>query len=79
MDFFLWLSEEFETRDWKNSDSLGAQLGVGMNFTFMLARANAGPSSTEDDVFGDGSGSGWSAFFVCRLERANKRSWDFSC
>jgi hypothetical protein len=66
MDFLLWLSEEIETRDW-NSKLVGTQLGLAMNFAFLLARANSGRRSTADDVFGDGGGSGWLEFFVSTL------------
>ncbi|KAF4977066.1 hypothetical protein FZEAL_6344 [Fusarium zealandicum] len=62
MDFLLWLSEELETRDW-DSNTAGTQLGVALNFIFLLARANSG-SSSSDDVFSDEAGSGWLAFFV---------------
>jgi hypothetical protein len=63
MDFLLWLSEEIETRDW-DSKVVGTQLGLAMNFAFLLARANSGSKTTVDDVFGDGAGSGWLTFFV---------------
>ncbi|UKZ73603.1 hypothetical protein TrVFT333_001251 [Trichoderma virens FT-333] len=54
MDFLLWLSEELETRDW-DSKLAGTQLGLGMNFAFLLARANFGSSSewSDSDIFGD--------------------------
>ncbi|KAL7949945.1 hypothetical protein V8C42DRAFT_186494 [Trichoderma barbatum] len=54
MDFLLWLSEEMETRDW-DSKLAGTQLGLGMNFAFLLARANSGASSewSDGDIFGD--------------------------
>ncbi|KAL7627569.1 hypothetical protein AAE478_001762 [Parahypoxylon ruwenzoriense] len=61
MDFLLWLSEEIETRDW-NSKVVGTQLGLAMNFAFLLARANSGGSRVVDPVFDDGEVSGW--FFV---------------
>ncbi|KAI8961650.1 hypothetical protein F5Y11DRAFT_222715 [Daldinia sp. FL1419] len=63
MDFLLWLSEEIETRDW-NSKLVGTQMGVVMNFAFLLARANSGGSHVADPVFEDGSVSGWFTFFV---------------
>ncbi|CAM1511265.1 Fc.00g087780.m01.CDS01 [Cosmosporella sp. VM-42] len=66
MDFLLWLSEELETRDW-DSASVGTKLGLGLNFIFLLARANSGSSSSSDDVFSDDGGSGWLAFFVYPL------------
>lgn len=63
MDFMLWLSEELETRDW-DSASVGTRLGLGLNFVFLLARANSTGSSRKDDVFSDDAGSGWLSFFV---------------
>ncbi|KAM5348340.1 hypothetical protein ACJ41O_008164 [Fusarium nematophilum] len=66
MDFLLWLSEELETRDW-DSTAAGTQLGLALNFVFLLARANSGSSSSSDDVFSDDGGSGWLAFFVYPL------------
>ncbi|KAH6996483.1 hypothetical protein BKA56DRAFT_726319 [Ilyonectria sp. MPI-CAGE-AT-0026] len=66
MDFLLWLSEELETRDW-DSTSAGTQLGLGLNFVFLIARANSSASSSNDDVFSDDNGSGWLSFFVYPL------------
>ena len=66
MDFLLWLSEELETRDW-DSAAVGTQLGLGLNFVFLLARANSGRSSSNDDLFSDDQGSGWLSFFVSGL------------
>lgn len=63
MDFLLWLSEELETRDW-DSKVVGTQLGVGVNFVFLLARANSGTTTPSDDIFSDDAGSGWLSFFV---------------
>lgn len=63
MDFLLWLSEEIETREW-SSKVLGTQLGLAMNFAFLLARANSARSTAADDVFGDGGSSGWVTFVV---------------
>ncbi|KAI0171898.1 hypothetical protein GGR52DRAFT_548206 [Hypoxylon sp. FL1284] len=64
MDFLLWLSEEIETRDWRNSKAVGTQMGVVMNFVFLLARANSGGSHVSDPVFDEGTVSGWFTFFV---------------
>lgn len=63
-DFFLWVSEEIETRD-IGSKTLGTQLGLALNFVFLVARAN-GVYSTgiADDVFGDSEGAGWFAYLV---------------
>jgi hypothetical protein len=63
MDFLLWLSEELETRDW-DSASVGTQMGLAMNFVFLLARANSGSSTPSDDIFSDESSSGWLSFLV---------------
>ncbi|KAH7275600.1 hypothetical protein B0J15DRAFT_19605 [Fusarium solani] len=65
MDFLLWLSEELETRDW-DSTTAGTQLGLAMNFVFLIARANSA-SSSSDDVFSDDAGTGWLAFFIYPL------------
>ncbi|KAI1105839.1 hypothetical protein F4804DRAFT_97850 [Jackrogersella minutella] len=66
MDFLLWLSEEIETRDW-NSKLVGTQMGVVMNFVFLLARANSGGSRAVDPVFDEGTVSGWFTFLVGTL------------
>lgn len=66
-DFFLWLSEEIETRDF-GSKSLGSQLGLAFNFVFILARVYGSSStgSDNDDVFNDSDSdsAGWLAYFV---------------
>lgn len=65
-DFFLWLSEEIETRD-IGSKSLGTQLGIALNFAFLLARANAAyTTGSADDIFSDVSSSGWLGYIVSR-------------
>lgn len=67
-DYLLWLSEEIETRNF-GSKSLGTQLGLALNFIFILARVY-GSSSTggdDDDIFSDSEStgtSGWLAYFV---------------
>ncbi|KAJ8119903.1 hypothetical protein ONZ43_g3254 [Nemania bipapillata] len=67
MDFLLWLSEEIETHDW-SSKAVGTQLGLAMNFSFLLARANSGGARVADPVFDDGSSSvGWLAYVVSAL------------
>lgn len=64
MDFLLWLSEELETRDW-DSKLVGTQLGLAMNLVFLLARANAGATSSSDnDLFGDETKIGWFSYVV---------------
>lgn len=66
MDFLLWLSEEIETHDW-DSKNVGTQVGLVMNFAFLLARANSGGTRVADPVFDDGSSaSGWLAYLVRR-------------
>lgn len=66
-DFFLWISEEIETRD-IGSKSLGTQLGLSLNFVFLLSRANGVYSTGRaDDVFSDHEGGGWLAFLVSFL------------
>jgi hypothetical protein len=65
-DLFLWLSEEIETRE-LGSKSVGTQLGLALNFVFLLARANSGASRDVDDVFSDSSGSGWLSHLVCTV------------
>lgn len=62
-DLFLWLSEEIETRD-LGSKSLGTQLGIALNFIFLVSRANGAQSTDVDDVFSDSTGSGWLTYFV---------------
>ncbi|KAI5868554.1 hypothetical protein GGS23DRAFT_36669 [Durotheca rogersii] len=66
MDFLLWLSEEIETHDW-DSNLVGTQLGLAMNFVFLLAMANSGGSRVADPVFDDGAVSGWFSFLVGTL------------
>ncbi|KAI6769140.1 hypothetical protein HG531_010244 [Fusarium graminearum] len=63
MDFLLWLSEELETRDW-DSATVGTQMGLAMNFLFLLARANSGSTTKSDDIFSDDTSSGWLSFVV---------------
>ncbi|KAI0098736.1 hypothetical protein GGR51DRAFT_537280 [Nemania sp. FL0031] len=64
MDFLLWLSEEIETHDW-SSKTVGTQLGLAMNFAFLIARANSGGTRVADPVFDDGTGSsGWLAYLI---------------
>ncbi|KAI1422245.1 hypothetical protein F5Y12DRAFT_640130 [Xylaria sp. FL1777] len=64
MDFLLWLSEEIETHDW-SSKTVGTQLGLAMNFAFLIARANSGGTRVADPVFEDGaSTAGWLAYLI---------------
>ncbi|OAA62363.1 hypothetical protein ISF_05372 [Cordyceps fumosorosea ARSEF 2679] len=66
MDSLLWLSEELETRDW-DSENAGTQLGLGLNFVFLLARANSGSAQPADDVFGGEDKSLWLSLVVNTL------------
>ncbi|OAA81332.1 hypothetical protein LEL_00877 [Akanthomyces lecanii RCEF 1005] len=63
MDFLLWLSEELETRDW-DSENAGTQLGLALNFVFLLARANSSSAPPADDVFGGEDKSLWLSLMV---------------
>lgn len=64
LDFLLYVSEEFETRDW-DTTSFATILGLSLNFALLLARANSGSGpASEDDVFGDPGASGWLGWFV---------------
>jgi hypothetical protein len=65
-DFLLWLSEEFETREW-DTKQFGAPIALGLHVIFLIARANSGISGEKvrDDVFGDAnSGTGWLTYVV---------------
>ncbi|ATY63930.1 hypothetical protein A9K55_004467 [Cordyceps militaris] len=63
MDSLLWLSEELETRDW-DSKNAGTQLGLGLNFVFLLARANSGSAQPTDDVFSGDDKSLWLSLVI---------------
>jgi hypothetical protein len=66
LDFLLYLSEEFETRDW-DTHGFATTLGLSLNFVFLLARANSGRQVRNvDDVFGDSGGAGWLGWVVRR-------------
>ena len=68
-DFLLWLSEEFETREW-DSKQVGTPLALGLHVVTLIARANSGPTDVSggDDVFGDSeSGSSWLSYIVSLL------------
>lgn len=73
-DFLLWLSEEFETRDW-DSKQVGTPLALGLHVVFLIARANSGSpyGNGGDDVFGDIEyRSGWLAYIVRDLHQVNR-------
>ncbi|EEA21053.1 hypothetical protein TMatcc_001063 [Talaromyces marneffei ATCC 18224] len=70
-DFLLWISEEIESSDWAQLEKDWAQpLGFGLNFVFLIARANVatGTSRADYDIFGDDrsrlSVLSWAATFI---------------
>lgn len=67
LDFLLWLSEQFDTSDWDQWQKAWATpIGIALNFVFLIARANCGPSKPRgDDVFGDHIHyTGWLSWLV---------------
>ncbi|EED20654.1 conserved hypothetical protein [Talaromyces stipitatus ATCC 10500] len=73
-DFLLWISEEIDSSDWAQLEKDWAQpLGFGLNFVFLIARANSatGPSRADYDIFGDDRSSlsliSWAATFIVHL------------
>ncbi|PBP24114.1 hypothetical protein BUE80_DR005000 [Diplocarpon rosae] len=65
-DFLLYVSEEFETRDW-DSKQFATPLALVLHISLLIARANTGTSlgSGQDDVFGDDySGTGWLSYIA---------------
>ncbi|KAL3447561.1 hypothetical protein BJX65DRAFT_92777 [Aspergillus insuetus] len=70
LDFLLWLSEEVDANDWEQFEKNWAvPLGVALNITFMIARANSRPTGSQavDDVFGEDEGVSlwsWLASFI---------------
>ncbi len=67
LDFVLWLSEELDSGDWDQwQKDWATPIGIGLNFVFLVARANSGPSTQRgDDVFGEAEGyTGWWAWLV---------------
>ena len=78
-DFLLWLSEEFETRDW-DSKQVGTPVALGLHVVILIARANSGSSygSGRDDVFGEyDHGSGWLGYIVRELHPCPQSSANF--
>jgi len=66
MDLLLWLSEELETRDW-DSNAVGTQVGIAASLLFMVARASTETATdAEQELFGDGGGTGWRQYLVSR-------------
>ncbi|KAK2626403.1 hypothetical protein QTJ16_004665 [Diplocarpon rosae] len=65
-DFLLYVSEEFETRDW-DSKQFATPLALVLHISLLIARANTGTSLAggQDDVFGDDySGTGWLSYIA---------------
>lgn len=77
MDFLLWLSEELETREW-DSKLVGTQIGLGLNFVFLVARANTG-GKPDDDIFRDEASSGWFSLLVSTTSPALNDSCSHIC
>lgn len=72
LDFLLWLSEELDSSDWNQwQKEWATPIGGLVNFIFLVARANCGPSTRRrgDDVFGEDVGyTSWLAWFVCLVQ-----------
>ncbi|KAF4187441.1 hypothetical protein CNMCM7927_004146 [Aspergillus lentulus] len=67
LDFLLWLSEEIDANAWDQFEKDWAlPLGVVLNLTFLIARANSRSSGSRaiDDVFGDDGGVPWMSWFA---------------
>lgn len=67
LDFLLWLSEEVDTHDWDQFEKDWAlPLGVLLNLTFLIARANSQTTGSQaiDDVFGDDESTPWLSWLV---------------
>lgn len=72
-DFLLWISEEVDSSDWTQLEKNWAQpLGFGLNFVFLIARANSATQTSrpDDDIFGDySSGASVLSWAVCTFHR----------
>ncbi|PSN69336.1 hypothetical protein BS50DRAFT_572486 [Corynespora cassiicola Philippines] len=68
LDWLMWAQEELNSNDWEDfAKNYAFSIGLAMNFVFVLAKANAGPSRNlqADDVFLEAhTGSGWLRWFV---------------
>ncbi|KAL8659621.1 MAG: hypothetical protein Q9226_000326 [Calogaya cf. arnoldii] len=56
LDLWLWLSEGFDSSDWEQwQKDWSITIGISLNITFLVARANTGSRSRPrgDNVFGD--------------------------
>lgn len=61
-DWLICISEELNSSDWEGfAASYAHSLGLGANLVFILAQANSGASTGDDDdgVFSEVSGPGW--------------------
>jgi hypothetical protein len=67
-DWLMWAQEELNTNDWEEfAQDYAIPLGCGMNFVFVVAKANASKNSENNDVLvGTGGGSGWFGWF-CKI------------
>ncbi|PHH66815.1 hypothetical protein CDD81_5947 [Ophiocordyceps australis] len=68
VDYLLLLSEDIEAREW-DSKQVGSQLGLLLNFVFLVGRANLKRSTIyrSDDIFGDSEETTWFAFILYPL------------
>ncbi|RAH74526.1 Nur1/Mug154 family protein [Aspergillus aculeatinus CBS 121060] len=70
LDFLLWLFEEVDTHDWDQFEKDWAlPLGVLLNLTFLIARANSQTTGSQaiDDVFGDDESTPWLSWLASFL------------
>jgi len=66
-DWLIWISEELNSNDWDEfAQSYALYIGFASNILFVIAQANAGPSTSlnDDGVFGGVSGPGWMKWFT---------------
>lgn len=67
MDLMLSVWEELETRNLASA-TVGTRAGLFLNFVFLVARANYGSGSSNDDIFSDDTGPGWVDWIVCSTD-----------
>ncbi|KAL8756349.1 MAG: hypothetical protein Q9199_003006 [Rusavskia elegans] len=74
LDLWLWLSEGFDSSDWEQwQKDWSITVGISLNITFLIARANTGSRSRRrgDDVFGDADNytglTAWLATFTVHI------------
>ncbi|KAK1909473.1 hypothetical protein P3342_007642 [Pyrenophora teres f. teres] len=61
-DWLIWISEELNSSDWDDfASSYSLYIGFGANLLFVLAQANSGAPTVDDDdgVFSEIQGPGW--------------------